>query len=98
MNAVKTVSAGTTIFVLDKLMVKAMHIDVELDPLHAERLAQLQRTLQKPLSEVLATVIDLALSQSPQPRARTRLPEAMSVGSWPKLDLRREALYGDGQR
>ncbi|MEW6038143.1 MAG: hypothetical protein AB1648_07845 [Pseudomonadota bacterium] len=75
-----------------------MHIDIELDPLHAERLAQIQRTLQKPLSEVLATVIDLALSLPPPPPAQLRLPEAMSVGTWPELDLRREALYGDDQR
>ena len=75
-----------------------MHVDIELDPLHAERLASLQQTLQKPLSEVLATVIDLALPQPPKPISHPRLPEPMSIGLWPGLDLRRESLYGDDQR
>jgi len=41
-----------------------MHIETELDEIHAERLAQLQRQLQKPLSEVIGAAIDkLAFSQ-----------------------------------
>ena len=41
-----------------------MHLSTELDEIHAERLAQLQRQLQKPLSEIIAAAIDkLAFSQ-----------------------------------
>jgi hypothetical protein len=75
-----------------------MHIEAELDDIHAERLACLQRRLQKPLPEVLATAIDLALAQPMEPPRHPRLPEAMSVGAWPVLDLGREAIYGDDQR
>ena len=38
-----------------------MHIEAELDDIHSERLVLLQQSLQKPLPEVLATVIDWAL-------------------------------------
>jgi hypothetical protein len=40
-----------------------MHIEAELDELHAKRLIQLQERLQKPLPEVLAAAIDIALNQ-----------------------------------
>ncbi|MGH6634900.1 MAG: hypothetical protein ACRED0_01755 [Gammaproteobacteria bacterium] len=41
-----------------------MHIEAELDDIHAKRLIELQQRLQKPLPEVLATAIDIALNQS----------------------------------
>ncbi len=44
-----------------------MHIEVELDDIHAERLLQLQRQLQKPLKEIipeiLAKAFDMAVPQ-----------------------------------
>ena len=41
-----------------------MHLETELDDIHSERLAQLQRQLQKPLSEIIAAAIDtLTLNQ-----------------------------------
>jgi hypothetical protein len=40
-----------------------MHIEAELDDVHADRLLELQQRLQKPLSEVLAVAIDAALWQ-----------------------------------
>jgi len=41
-----------------------MHLETELDDIHAERLARLQQQLQKPLSEIIAAAIDkLAFSQ-----------------------------------
>ena len=40
-----------------------MHIEAELDDIHAERLNILLERLQKPLSEVLATAIDAALAR-----------------------------------
>ena len=43
-----------------------MSIEVELDPVHAERLAYLQKKLQKAFPEVLADVIDLALAKLDQ--------------------------------
>lgn len=39
-----------------------MHIEAELDDIHSQRLALLQQRLQKPLPEVLATVIDWAMN------------------------------------
>jgi len=44
-----------------------LHIEAELDPIHAERLARLQARLQKPLPDVLANLIDLALAKLDQP-------------------------------
>lgn len=43
-----------------------MLIELELDPIHAERLAYLQKRLQKAFPEVLADVIDLALAKLDQ--------------------------------
>ncbi len=42
-----------------------MHIEAELDDIHSQRLAMLQERLQKPLPEVLATVIDWAVNYQP---------------------------------
>ena len=42
-----------------------MHSEAELDDIHSERLTLLQQRLQKPLPEVLATVIDWAMSYPP---------------------------------
>jgi hypothetical protein len=39
-----------------------MHIEAELDDIHSARLILLQQRLQKPLPEVLATVIDWAIN------------------------------------
>jgi hypothetical protein len=44
-----------------------MHIEADLDPIHAERLVLLQTRLQKPLSEILAELIDLALTKLDNP-------------------------------
>ncbi len=44
-----------------------MHIEAELDDIHAERLRTLRDRLQKPLSEVLAAAIDAALARPPPP-------------------------------
>ena len=44
-----------------------MRIEAELDSIHAERLAWLQARLRKPLPEVLAEAIDLALAKLAQP-------------------------------
>ena len=43
-----------------------MRIEAELDFVHAKRLAHLQEKLQKPLSDVLADAIDLALAKLDQ--------------------------------
>ena len=45
-----------------------MHIEAELDDIHAERLNILLERLQKPLSEVLATAIDAALAKPLPPQ------------------------------
>lgn len=42
-----------------------MHIEAELDDIHSQRLTLLQQRLQKPLPEVLATVIDWAMNYQP---------------------------------
>ena len=42
-----------------------MHIEAELDEIHSQRLTLLQQRLQKPLPEVLATVIDWAINYQP---------------------------------
>ena len=42
-----------------------MHIEAELDDIHAERLQTLQERLQKPLADVLAAAIDAAWVQPP---------------------------------
>lgn len=44
-----------------------MHIQAELDDVHAERLLELQQRLQKPLPEVIAAAIDAALGQTRGP-------------------------------
>ena len=44
-----------------------IHIEAEMDSVHAERLACLQARLRKPLPDVLADVIDLALAKLDQP-------------------------------
>lgn len=43
-----------------------MHIEAELDDIHAERLRLLQERLQKPLALVLADAIDAALALPPE--------------------------------
>jgi hypothetical protein len=73
-----------------------MHIEIELDDTHGEKLASLQRSWQKPLPEALATLIDWAAAQ----KAPTFdiLPEPMSIEVWQEFDLSRENLYGDDGR
>lgn len=39
-----------------------MHLEAELDDIHSQRLALLQQRLQRPLPEVLATVIDWVMN------------------------------------
>ena len=40
-----------------------MHIEADLDPIHAQRLRALQDRLQKPLAEVLGVAIDAAFRE-----------------------------------
>ena len=44
-----------------------MHIEIELDDIHAERLLQLQQRLNKPLSEIIANIVDRAVDDLPPP-------------------------------
>jgi hypothetical protein len=44
-----------------------MRIEAELDDIHAERLLQLQRRLNKPLAEVVADMLAQALDEAPEP-------------------------------
>ncbi len=46
-----------------------MHIEAELDTVHAERLLELQQRLQKPLPEVVADILSTAID------ARIEAPE-----------------------
>lgn len=73
-----------------------MHIEAELDDIHSQRLALLQQRLQKPLPEVLAILIDWGASHSSE--NLVGLPEPMSIGQWPELNLSRDSLYGDDGR
>jgi len=41
-----------------------MHIEAELDDVHAERLLALQQRLQRPLSEVVADILTQAIDAS----------------------------------
>lgn len=43
-----------------------MHIEAELDDIHSQQLTLLQQQLQKPLPEVLATVIEWATNYQRQ--------------------------------
>jgi hypothetical protein len=73
-----------------------MLIEAELDDVHTQRLTQLQQRLQKPLPEVLAMIIDWATNHSPDNLAI--LPEPISLGQWPAINLSRDSLYGDDGR
>jgi len=44
-----------------------MHIEVELDEIHSERLMRLQQRLNKPLSEVAAEILAKAVDETLQP-------------------------------
>lgn len=46
-----------------------MHIEAELDSVHAERLLELQQRLQKPLSEIVPDILSKAID------ARIEAPE-----------------------
>jgi prophage tail gpP-like protein len=46
-----------------------MHIEAELDTVHAERLLELQQRLQKPLPEIVADILSTAID------ARIEAPE-----------------------
>jgi len=73
-----------------------MHIEAELDDVHTQRLTLLQQRLQKPLPEVLAILIDWAVTHTPE--NSTSLPEPMSIGQWPELNLSRDGFYGENGR
>ncbi len=73
-----------------------MYIKAELDDLHSERLTQLQQRLQKTMPEVLAMLIDWAITYPPEPI--NQLPKAMSIGQWPETNLSRDSLYDDNGR
>lgn len=45
-----------------------MHIETDLDDVHAERLLQLQQSQNKPLAEIIADLIDSQWNQSAQPQ------------------------------
>lgn len=63
-----------------------MHIEAELDEIHAERLLRLQEKLQKPLAEVVAEAID-ALSD-------VALPQMETHGTRIRRILEEEGLVG----
>ena len=44
-----------------------MHVETELDEIHAERLLQWQQHLNKPLAEVVADMLARALDETPTP-------------------------------
>lgn len=56
-----------------------MHIEAELDEIHAERLQALQERLQKPLDEVLAAAIDAALTLPSATDEPSELYQAMDA-------------------
>jgi hypothetical protein len=64
-----------------------MHIETELDDIHGQRLIELLVCWQKPLPEVLAAIIDLAMAQTLV--SSKALPEALSIGQWPDHDVSR---------
>ncbi|MFM8333254.1 MAG: hypothetical protein ACKN9T_16365 [Candidatus Methylumidiphilus sp.] len=45
-----------------------MHMEAELDEIHAERLLQWQQHLNKPLAEVVADMLARALDETPAPQ------------------------------
>jgi hypothetical protein len=73
-----------------------MHIEADLDDIRTQRLALLQQRLQKPLPEVLAMLIDWAVTHAPE--NTVHLPEPMSIGLRPDLNLSRDSLYGNDGR
>lgn len=48
-----------------------MHIEAELDDIHAERLLQWQQRLDKPLSEIVTEILSRALDETPTPPANS---------------------------
>lgn len=56
----------------------------------------MQQRLQKSLPEVLAMLIDWGVTYSPE--NTVHLPEPMSIGQWPDLNLSRDSLYGNDGR
>lgn len=54
-----------------------MHIEAELDEIHGQRLMDLQRRLQRPLPEVLATLIDLGQRQLPESETDLQEPSPL---------------------
>jgi len=73
-----------------------MRIEAELDDVHTQRPTHLQQRLQKPLPEVLAMIIDWVTNHPQNDLAI--LPEPMSLGQWPEINLSRDHLYGDDGR
>ncbi|MCI0556538.1 MAG: hypothetical protein L0287_36815 [Anaerolineae bacterium] len=73
-----------------------MHIQAELDEIHSKRLTLLQHHWKKPIPEVLETMIDLAIAQTPG--LDNPLPESMTIGQWSEINLSREGLYDDNGR
>ena len=86
-----------------------MHIEAELDDIHSERLALLQQRLQKPLPEVLATVIDWAINYQPttgnvsaasseaERQAALAYLDTISIDWGGKPIENRDALYDDAR-
>lgn len=56
-----------------------MHIEADLDDIHAERLKLLQERLQKPLAQVLAEAIDAALALAPETDEPSPLCQALDA-------------------
>lgn len=54
-----------------------MHIETDLDPIHAQRLFDIQQRLQKPLPDVLATLIDLGQERFIAPFADEEQPSPL---------------------
>jgi len=70
-----------------------MHIEADLDDIYTQRIALLQQSLLKALSEVLTMLIDWAETYSPE--NTVHLPETMTIDQWPDVNLSRDSLYGN---
>lgn len=83
-----------------------MHIEAELDDIHSQQLTLLQQQLQKPLPEVLATVIEWATNyqqQFPPPNSESERLAALAYLQTVKIDWGgkpiqdRDSFYDDAR-
>jgi len=70
-----------------------MHIETELDSIHAERLLELQKRMSKPLPEIVAEILAKALGET-NPSPETEGESVLRI-----LEARRllGCMEGDGQ-